>query len=173
MKPGSLSGLFYERDNMNRILLSAFLCIFSLTTQGATLFNTPAMHCEMTQETEANSPTEFVFSVTNQLDNDVQVLSWYTPLEGMMADLFIITNDSGEVLPYEGMMVKRGAPLESDYINIPAGEEVNMVLELATAYPFDSGEYQIKLKPRMWEYQIGGEVFKVECAMETVILRLE
>jgi hypothetical protein len=158
---------------VSRILLSTFLCIFSLSLKGATLFNTPALHCEMTQATASSSATELVFSVRNRLDKEVKLLSWYTPLEGLMSDLFIITDDDGEALPYQGMMVKRGAPQESDYIAIPVGEAVEVVLELGLAYPFDSGEYQITLKPLMWEYRIGDKEFKGECGRETITIRLE
>jgi hypothetical protein len=156
---------------VSKTLLSAFLSILSLSVQGASILNTPPFNCEMTQATAPSSPAEFVFSVRNQLNEDVHLLSWYTPLEGPMSDLFIITNAAGMTLPYQGMMVKRGTPQEEDYIIISGGETVKVNIDLGAAYPFAKGEYQIKLKPGMWQYRLDGEGFSTECGMKALTVR--
>ena len=95
-------------------------------------------------------PVELEFRVTNQSDKAVYLLNWYTPLEGILGDIFQVTYD-GQQLSYLGPMVMRAAPLADQYILLEAGESVTAVVDVSTAYDFSrAGHYIIAYKsPRI------------------------
>jgi peptidyl-Lys metalloendopeptidase len=72
----------------------------------------------------------------NRGDQVVRVLRWNTPLEAsLVGDLYRITTDEF-VLPYQGRMVKRGAPKNEDYVVLNAGESVTNAQDLSLSYSF-------------------------------------
>jgi hypothetical protein len=90
------------------------------------------------------SPVSLRFELHNQADQPVYVLSWYTPLEGIAGDIFLVTRD-GEELSYQGMMVKRGDPDEESYISIEPGKSASAEVELTTGYDLSvPGSYQVQ-----------------------------
>jgi hypothetical protein len=87
------------------------------------------------------------FTLTNPLDETLELLTWYTPFEGFFSDLFVITNKgTGKELIYQGPMVKRIEPDIEDYLTMPAMKTISMTLNLSQAYKFSPGIYLIKLK---------------------------
>ena len=62
-------------------------------------------------------PVIIKFTLYNLLDENIWVLTWYTPLEGLKGKIFLVTCN-GKEIPYEGRMVKRGNPTQDDYIYI-------------------------------------------------------
>lgn len=91
-------------------------------------------------------PVELVFKVTNPSAQAVYLLTWYTPLEGILGDIFQVS-DAGQELPYLGPQVMRAAPLPEQYILLEAGESATAVVDVATAYDFsDAGRYRIAFK---------------------------
>jgi len=91
-------------------------------------------------------PIELEFKVTNQSDQAVYLLTWYTPLEGIMGNIFRVTYDEWE-LPYLGPLVMRAAPLADQYVMLSAGESVTNVVDLSTVYDFSEvGIYKVAYK---------------------------
>lgn len=131
--------------------------------QGASIMHQQAFQCKMSLTDETTSPTQLTFSVTNQLNDEVKLLIWYTPFEGLLSDMFIITTEAGEALDYQGMMVKRSQPDESDYLTLTPKSRKEITLELSQAYPFNQGKYRIQLKPRDWQYQVNDQTFSSIC----------
>ncbi len=87
------------------------------------------------------------FSLTNLLDEKIELLTWFTPFEGFLSDLFVITNkETGKKLNYQGPMVKRIEPNIEDYLTISAKKTISMTLNLSQAYQFSPGIYLLKLK---------------------------
>ncbi|WDE06779.1 hypothetical protein SG34_007715 [Thalassomonas viridans] len=93
------------------------------------------------------------FTISNTSDQDLELLSWYTPFEGFMAELFVIKDAQGEALVYQGPKVKRLTPQPSDFLSIPAHSELDTELDLTLVYPLTTGKYTISLAPRRLEYK--------------------
>jgi peptidyl-Lys metalloendopeptidase len=83
------------------------------------------------------------FTITNPNDTSIRVLKWFTPLEGVEQPLFTVTRD-GEPVTYLGVMVKRPAPTEQDYITLAAGESLTSDVNLSAYYDLSvSGNYEV------------------------------
>ncbi|HEX7957305.1 MAG TPA: M35 family metallopeptidase [Pyrinomonadaceae bacterium] len=92
------------------------------------------------------------FELTNRGDEDVHVLTWYTPLEGLWSDCLEVTRD-GERVPYDGPLAKRGQPTENDYVLIPAGQTVSRSFALHRAYNVSPpGQYDVALDTEVQDY---------------------
>lgn len=89
-----------------------------------------------------------VFHVSNVSDEAVNMLKWNTPLETeLSADVFEVRRD-GQPVEYLGRMVKRGTPAEGDFISIPPGGRVNVIIDLARYYDMsEPGHYSVSYKP--------------------------
>ncbi|MGC9468748.1 MAG: hypothetical protein ACP5HS_09160 [Anaerolineae bacterium] len=84
------------------------------------------------------------FTLTNNADTSVFVLTWFTPLEGILNDIFRVTRD-GARIDYEGPLVMRGDPRPEDYVPLAAGESVSVEVDLAEVYDFSvPGTYTIE-----------------------------
>ena len=96
----------------------------------------------------AEKPPMILFYVTNTSDDAVRLLRWNTPLEKeLSADVFLVSLN-GQAVDYQGRMVKRGAPGEQDYLDIPAGGRVEARVDIARYYDVAAtGSYTISYKP--------------------------
>lgn len=90
---------------------------------------------------------KLIFSLKNLSDATVTVLPWGTPLEAVLsADIFDVAYKD-EILPYRGRMVKRGPPVESDYLELPSGATTQSTVNLSQAYDTrTAGTYKVRLK---------------------------
>jgi hypothetical protein len=90
------------------------------------------------------------FTLTNHSPEGLYVLNWYTPLEGILGEIFRVTRD-GQAIAYEGPLVLRGDPLPENYVLLEPGASVSAEVDLAMAYDFsEAGEYTIAfLSPRI------------------------
>jgi peptidyl-Lys metalloendopeptidase len=86
------------------------------------------------------------FTLRNDSAQDLYVLSWQTPLEGVEGNLFDIRRD-GEPVDYTGRLYKRAKPTAADFVRIPAGGSVSADVELSSVYDMSrSGEYSIQYR---------------------------
>jgi hypothetical protein len=84
------------------------------------------------------------FTLANHSEEKLYVLTWYTPLEGILGRIFQVERD-GQAVPYEGPLVMRGDPLPEDYVLLEPGASVSAEVDLATVYDFSQvGEYTIE-----------------------------
>jgi peptidyl-Lys metalloendopeptidase len=84
-------------------------------------------------------------TITNITDEDYHLLSRETPLEGLRSDIFTVYK-SRKLIPYDGIMVKRGAPTVRDFTLIKAKSEWKGTVDISTAYCFTSaGTYTMHL----------------------------
>ncbi|WDE10595.1 hypothetical protein [Thalassomonas haliotis] len=97
------------------------------------------------------------FTISNASGQDLELLSWYTPFEGFMAELFVIKDAQGKALLYQGPKVKRLSPQPSDFISISARDKLDTELDLTLVYPLSKGTYSVSLKPRRLEYKTRGQ----------------
>jgi heat shock protein HslJ len=100
---------------------------------------------EMGETGSLSEPVNLVFALHNPTSSALYVLTWYTPLEGMMGEIVSVTRD-GEAVPYQGALVKRGDPARDAYVVIEPGETVSAVVDLRTGYDLAlPGSYQVQV----------------------------
>lgn len=135
------------------LILSVFLIAFGVkslpsTRAQATTAKTPAgavvsLSADKADFDQAEDVTLHV-TITNPNDTSIRVLKWFTPLEGVEQPLFTVTRD-GEPVTYLGIMVKRPAPTEQDYITLKAGESLTSYVNLSAYYDLSvSGNYKVR-----------------------------
>ena len=96
-----------------------------------------------------SSPIKLDFSLKNLSANDLWVLKWHTPLEGIKNNIFDVVCDGVEI-PYEGRMMKRGEPDRHDYLCLPARSTEHVEVDLSNAYNCPAAkECRVKFKGRI------------------------
>ncbi len=97
----------------------------------------------------AGGPVALRFRLTNRTREPLWVLRWNTPIEGWRGTIFTVTflgKGKGAEIPYQGPMLKRGDPGREEYVEIGAGESVNVSVDLAEVYDVKQpGKYQMKV----------------------------
>lgn len=84
------------------------------------------------------------FSVENSSAEAVSFCRYMTPFEGFCGDILNVRDASGNGLAYHGILKKRGAPVQSDFIHLAAGAVQNCDFDLGNAYPITApGTYQL------------------------------
>lgn len=113
----------------------------------------PSLSCKLNIRAEQNIVDGIFidFILLNQSSSDLSVLTWYTPLEGFLSDLFVITDPSGERISYQGPMVKRAKPTSLDYQLIRAKGNVATMLDLSLVYSLIPGDYKLQLNKKTFQ----------------------
>ena len=84
------------------------------------------------------------FALNNRRDEEVQVLDWYTPFEGLAGKIFQVTRD-GIAVPYHGILAKRSLPEPGNFSTIEPEGSVVTELDLSEGYDFSTpGDYAIE-----------------------------
>ena len=107
--------------------------------------------CEVEAEKKyvTGQPVNLRFSIRNQSDRTLYILTWYTPLEGIAGEIFSVTRD-GEAVPYRGIMAKRGDPSRDEYTVVQPRAEASVVVDLAEEYDLSrAGRYQVEFTSRL------------------------
>lgn len=121
---------------------------FTISTSGIT-----EISFECTLEAEETyvigEPVNLRFSLHNQTNYTLYLLTWLTPLEGIAGDIFTITRDGDEIL-YRGILAKRGDPLRDEYAVVKPGAAVSAVVNLAEYYELSqAGRYHVEFTSRL------------------------
>ena len=91
-------------------------------------------------------PIDVTYSLTNTGTRPYQVLVWETPLEAEVTDFLTLERD-GERIRYDGRRVKRGDPVDDDYVLLAPGERVDRTVDISRSYPIQAtGVYTATLK---------------------------
>jgi peptidyl-Lys metalloendopeptidase len=101
-----------------------------------------------TRTTLVGASEDAVVTVTyrNDSSQDLYLVRWQTPLEGVEANLFDVRVD-GQPVAYTGRLYKRGTPTAEDYVRIPAGDSVSVDVGLSSVYDLSrTGEYSIRYR---------------------------
>jgi hypothetical protein len=107
------------------------------------------------------------FTLQNKGDAAVAVLDWNTPLEGVLADVYVIRRDGGAPIRYRGPSIKRGDPEAGEYVTIGPGESVSEDVDLGLAYDVQPpGRYEIELRLRLHDVAPPSAVPRVRDAHE-------
>ena len=110
--------------------------------------------CTMKTDKTIYSPGEPVilfFTLTNNNAQDMFVLKWHTPLEGMRNNYLEVMVD-GVKVRYRGIMAKRGPPDADSYRLVAAGETIDAEVDITKGYSSQkSGKYTVQLKTRLMD----------------------
>jgi hypothetical protein len=105
---------------------------------------------------KSDEPKILKFELKNSSDQDLYVLKWYTPLEGLISNCLKVWRDN-EYVEYDGPLFKRGRPGAQDYVFIKAGETVSNNFNLDEAYSTSSvGRYRVDLNIEIKDFFIPG-----------------
>ena len=86
-----------------------------------------------------------VFVITNNSNQDLYLLKWGTPLEGLKSDCLKITSRRNVQIDYDGILLKRGQPGSDAFIKIKAKSSLKKEINLSLAYDLNSeDEYTIE-----------------------------
>jgi peptidyl-Lys metalloendopeptidase len=116
-------------------------------------------------------------TITNTSNHTVRVPHWELPSDFMEAKLFQVSRN-GEPVQYEGPMIKRPLPSQSDFKVIRAGETLRTTVDLSGAYDMSkSGEYVVTLSSPLQHASLSnGQMLKnangLPMTIQSVPLRL-
>jgi hypothetical protein len=103
---------------------------------------------------DSAAPVQLRFELTNTGKDDLQVLKWNTPLEGLNSDCLKVLRNEKNRVAYDGPMVKRGNPGAQDYLLVPAGETVSADVNVSESYGVSlPADYQVELNITGLEYR--------------------
>jgi hypothetical protein len=106
---------------------------------------------------KVGEPVPLLFKLTNRSAQPLFVLEWHTPLEGLLSNALEVTRD-GAPVPYEGRMVKRGAPTAEDYAAIASGASVEAEVDVSLGYDMKQpGTYRITPRGRLMDVALQKE----------------
>lgn len=106
----------------------------------------PALRCELRAEPTyaVGAPVTLRFALVNGGAAPLQVLRWYTPLEGVLGDIFEVRRD-GRPASYVGPQVKRADPTAEEYLRLAPGERRETGFDLAWSYEVrGAGAYEVR-----------------------------
>jgi heat shock protein HslJ len=105
---------------------------------------------EMPASLPSGAAVTVMFTLINDSSEELYVLKWFTPLEGLAGDIFRVQREGVE-LEYRGKLVKRAAPTSDDYVRIGARGSVSIVVDLVQGYDFSqAGQYTVQYRsPRL------------------------
>ncbi len=93
--------------------------------------------------------------ISNPGKQEIRILRWLTPADGVKDDLFAVTVD-GKQVEYIGADYKRPAPTEKDYLTLKPGESIATTIDLSSFYDFsESGLYQVNYKAESFDFVPG------------------
>jgi len=96
-------------------------------------------------------PVNLRFSLQNRTDRTLNILTWYTPLEGITGEIFCVMRGGNEV-PYRGILAKRGDPSKDEYVTIKLGATVSAVVNLAKDYDLSQvGRYHVEFTSQLYD----------------------
>ena len=110
-----------------------------------------SIHCklEVDQANPAGEPVLLHLTLGNTSGQAVEVLQYHTPFEGILGDLFEIQYGD-ESLTYRGPLVKRGPPMDEDWLLLESGGVLTAEVDLSKAWDLSSaGEYTLRLRNDM------------------------
>lgn len=103
-------------------------------------------------EFETSESKTLTFVLRNTSDQDVEVLSWYTPLEGVVnghetpiESPCLLVTKNGEEVEYDGKLKKReGIPPKEAFVTVKAGESISVHFDVNQAYQVSPpGDYSV------------------------------
>ncbi|KUE79316.1 hypothetical protein [Aeromonas schubertii] len=115
-----------------------------------------ALHCELSvsPHSRVSEPLPLTMTLSNQGEQALSVLTWFTPFEGWFGDAIVLTRD-GEPVPYQGPLAKRGEPAPEDLLALAPGQSEQASAELGQVYDLKQPghyrlTYRLPAQPGAW-----------------------
>ena len=85
------------------------------------------------------------FQFTNNANEDLYILKWNTPLEGLRSPFITVTLNKNNMIPYKGIIVYRLSPAKENFALLKAGETISATIQITDAFKIDTdGLYNIQ-----------------------------
>lgn len=75
----------------------------------------------------------------NNTDQNVRFVNWLVSQGGETANSYFRVSQDGRELPYQGMMAKRAAPTDKDFIVLKPGQELKDTADLSKTFAWKTG----------------------------------
>jgi peptidyl-Lys metalloendopeptidase len=99
---------------------------------------------QVNETISSGKPVIVNYSLKNGTEDDLYVLKWYTPFEGIAGEIFLVEMN-GEPVQYQGILAKRAAPNEDEYILLKPGESTQTEVDISQSYNLNKpGNYAIQ-----------------------------
>jgi hypothetical protein len=119
----------------------------------------------------AGRPVPLRMTLHNGGPRALRMLTWQTPFEGEWFAPFVAVQRDGTELPYQGPMLKRGAPAHDDYLVLPAGAGKSATLDLARAFDLSRpGRYTVQPRLRLMDVRTEGAASLASDALQPHVL---
>lgn len=143
------------------VLLSPLVLSGCNANEMKTSSNEIRIACQANSSALAEGAVVLDCTARNESSRTLRLLPWNTPLEPQLRGRFLkVTNADGEQLNYRGMMVKRAAPTDDDYLILDPGQTVENSLDLTISYSFcPNTSYRINYDSQQWNAE--GDEFKL------------
>jgi hypothetical protein len=108
-----------------------------------------ALQCELNVKAQSrvDEPLSLAMALSNQGEDTLEVLSWFTPFEGWFADAIDLTLNE-QPIPYQGPLAKRGAPGADDRLIVGPKQRIKAEAELTQVYDLSQpGHYRLSYRP--------------------------
>ena len=90
--------------------------------------------------------------IANQAAVPYQLLVWGTPLDRELAGDCLVVRRDGELIPYDGKLVKRGDPPADAYVMIGSRQSLSATVDVSTAYRIDRpGRYAVSIRATFFD----------------------
>jgi peptidyl-Lys metalloendopeptidase len=104
---------------------------------------------------DSAKPVPLQFRLTNRGTEDLYILKWFTPLEGLDSDCLIVTRGARGRVAYDGPLIKRGRAERKDFVLLPAGQSLERTLDLSASYDVSrSADYRVQLNLNQLEFSV-------------------
>lgn len=116
-------------------------------------------HCNIQKANRSDMiyPVIFHFSYTGSSPR--KILTWQTPFEGWWGD-FLIVQQGGTVLEYQGPIAKRLEPTQNDYITFAPNQTKTVTVDLGLPYTINDNK---SVMIRYHNHLLHENALKAEC----------
>ncbi|MEY2875142.1 MAG: hypothetical protein RLZZ373_2513 [Pseudomonadota bacterium] len=131
----------------------ALLACAAPAMSAPTMNPAPPLHCTLRLDPPDPAATvpRLQVEVRNTGTRGMRLLRWGTPFEGAWFAAFVTVTRDGVALPYQGAMVKRGAPRPEDHFTLTAGRTTRAVIAFEPAFDLTApGRYRVSAA---WRWQ--------------------
>lgn len=166
-------------SNKRNFIIAFFSITYMLTTihKAQAKMSESIISCSISVKSPLLLSNEILldFTITNLSNKEISLLTWYSPLEGFLSNLFRITKlKNGELLEYQGPMVKRGQPTQIDYITLAAKESITSQINLAQAYPLTKGHFSLQVNRTKMQLRLQSQqLTNINCSPEITTFEIQ
>ena len=137
---------------------AAFMCCSTNTARASDAAAKLQLEISVNAQALKESRVQIDSTLSNGLEHSVKILIWNTPFAKQITGrLFHVDRHAGSFkfgdgktaggfskLAYKGLMVKRGAPSEREYLVLQPGDKISNSLDITNAYDFvENGRHRI------------------------------